>query len=232
MIWRLELRRVLFRSHRDAGGARRRRRAQVVAGVVHEDDEIVALRPERAAHPGQQPEVGRDLPQGFDKAHHRHPLHAVQDRGSRGLQRRAAERLEACVWKAASQRRHDGGGVRVPPWLTRRNVDPRPPIGAHGRVVARGEAWMASATRKASASACAPAAPDTRTSSSPRAARTKLSSSSCKGSASAASSRTCATTCSRRVAPRLCPPGLTRKKSAVPCPRSTEKYAGGWKTRS
>src|SRR5438552_1964784 len=145
---------------------------------------------------------------------------------------RDAALLEPSAWKAASQRRHDRGGVCVPRRLARRNVDARPPHGAHGRVVARGEAWTASATRKARASAWAPAVPDTSTSSSPHTARMKLSSSSFKGSASGASSRTCSTICSRRVAPRLCQPALRRKKSPVPCARSREKYPVGWKTRS
>src|SRR5256886_16976675 len=39
----------------------------------------------------------------------------------------AAERLEPSAWKAASQRRHDRGGVCVPRRLARRNVDARPP---------------------------------------------------------------------------------------------------------
>src|SRR2546430_10359093 len=37
----------------------------------------------------------------------------------------AAERLEPSAWKAASQRRHDRGGVCVPRRLARRNVDAR-----------------------------------------------------------------------------------------------------------
>src|SRR2546430_11249382 len=65
-------------------------------------------------------------------------------------------------YPALFRSRHDRGGVCVPRRLARRNVDARPPHGAHGRVVARGEAWTASATRNARASAWAPAVPDTR----------------------------------------------------------------------
>ena len=84
------------------------------AGIVHEDDEVIAVGLERLAHAGQQPEMGRELPERFDEAHHRHPLHAVQHGGPRGLEGGAAERLEPSAREAAAQRRHDRGGVRVP----------------------------------------------------------------------------------------------------------------------
>src|SRR5437660_789475 len=59
-------------------------------------------------------------------------------------------------------------------------------------------------------SGCNPAAPVTTTSPSPRTARRKLSSSNLRGSASGASSRTCSTISSMRVAPNPCHPDLSR----------------------
>src|SRR3989449_6535313 len=216
--------------HGNAGGVRRRRGAQMVPRVVDQDGEIVALGPERLAHPREQAEVRGQLPQRLDESHDRHPLHAVEHGGTGGLEARAAERLERGRREAPSQRRHHGGGVRVPRRLARRDVDAG--RAAHGRALARGEAWTAPATRQASARACAPAAPDTTTASSPRTARRKLSSSSLSGSASGASSRTCSTICSSVVAPIPRHPARSRKKSPLPCARSREKYPVGWKMRS
>src|SRR5256885_13787823 len=47
---------------------------------------------------------------------------------------------------ALPERRYDRRGVRVPRRLARRDIDTWAPPGAHGRAVARGEAWTASQT--------------------------------------------------------------------------------------
>src|SRR5439155_24478262 len=175
----------------------------MVAGIVDENHEVVApgLEPEPDAP--EQAQVGRQLPQRLDEPHYGELLHAVEHGGARGLEVGAAERLDGGPGKTALQRGHDRGGVRVPRRLARGDVDAG--RAAHGRVAAKGaggaggasgDAWMAAVTRKARAKAWAPAAPDTTTSSSPRTARRKLSSSSLSGSASGASSRTCSTICS------------------------------------
>src|SRR5260370_11687322 len=220
----------------------------MVARVVHQDHEIVAVRAKRLLHATEQPQVGRHLPQRLDEPHHGEPLHAIEHDGARRFEVRAAECLDRGGREAAFERLYDGGGVRVPRRLARRDIDARG--AAHGRVVAkgargavvaadaaaaspaRGEACTAAATRNPRASASAPAAPDTTHSSSPRPARRKLSSSSWSGSASGASRRTCSTIWASVVAPRSCQPGFRRKKSPLPCARSSEQYPVRWKMRS
>src|SRR5213076_3332229 len=229
--------------HGDSRLARGRRRPEMVTRIVDEDGEVVALGPEGVADAAQQAEVRRELPQCFDEPNHGESLHAVEYDGAGGFQIRPAERLHGRGGEATLERGHDGRGVRVPRRLAGGDVNPR--RAAHGRVAAwgtagagggasgaSGEACTAAATRNARARARAPAAPDTTTSSSPRTARTKLSSSSRSGSASGASRRTCSTICSSVVGPRPCQPGFKRKKSPLPCARSSEQYPVGWKMRS
>src|SRR5256886_15781318 len=70
----------------------------------------------------------------------------------------APDRSAASGGRAALGPRHDGGRMGVARRLARRDVDRG--SAAHGRAAASGEVWTASATRQASASAWAPAAPD------------------------------------------------------------------------
>src|SRR5207302_5640339 len=143
----------------------------------------------RIAAAAEQPDVRRELTQRLDEPDHGKPFHAVEHDRTRGLEVRPAERPDGRGREAALGRAHDGRGVRVPRRLAGGDVNPR--RAAHGRVAAwgtagagggasgaSGEACTAAATRNARARARAPAAPDTTTSSSPRTARTKLSSSS------------------------------------------------------
>src|SRR5439155_10664553 len=108
---------------------------------------------------------------GLDEAHHRHPLHAVEHDGARGLEPGAAERFEGGIREPPPQRRDHRRSVRVARRLARRDVDarplppppppppPRPPPRGHRPPGAGGAASAAPATRKAGARAWGPAAP-------------------------------------------------------------------------
>ncbi len=107
----------------------------MVAGIVDENHQIVASGTEREADAPEQAQVGRQLPHRLDEPHYGEVLHAVEHGGARGLQAGAPERLDAGLGKPALQGGHDGGGVRVPRRLARRDVDAG--RAAHGRVAAK-----------------------------------------------------------------------------------------------
>jgi len=74
----------------------------VIARVVHEDHEVVALVVERLLDPVQQAVVRRNL---LDRLHEPDDgvrFHPVQDAGSRALELRAAEGFQLEPWKPAA----------------------------------------------------------------------------------------------------------------------------------
>jgi hypothetical protein len=124
--------------HGDSGLRGRGCGAQVIAGIVHQDDQIVALGAERLAHAAEQAVMGGDLGQGLDEPDDGERLHAVEHGRARALEQRTAKRFQLDAGQALPQGRRHGGGVRVPRRFARRDVDAR--RAAHGRAAASGEA--------------------------------------------------------------------------------------------
>ena len=157
--------------HLGAGGSGRLGHPDVKAGVVDEDDEVVASGPKVVPHGAQEPPMRSQLCHDLHHAEGREPLHAIAEGGARALHERPTERLDLRVGMSGEEGADHAGAVEITRGLaggdedTRRGPCDHPAAGAASGVVR-----TASATRSASASAARPSSPVTTTARSPRTA--------------------------------------------------------------